>query len=345
MSDSKTGIVKDRRYLDHNPGVYHIESPKRLEAIYKHLEVNKVFDLCKEIPPRFAKEEEICLIHTKYYLQSIANTAGASIMLDPDTVTSEETYDTARLAAGGLLSLIEAVFSNEVENGFALVRPPGHHAERDRAMGFCIFNNIAIGAAYTLKRGWVDKILIVDWDVHHGNGTQNAFYNTSKVLYFSTHQYPHYPMTGRLQEVGEGEGEAYTVNVPLSAGHGDKDYLYIFNYLLKPIAYDFKPGLILVSAGFDPYIDDPLSGMGLTVNGFGYLAYVLREIANEVCDNHLILTLEGGYALKGLAHSVETVIRVLLGEDIHPPEDFLKGYSPSNSIKKAMDFHKKFWPI
>lgn len=345
MGYSKTGIVRDRRYLDHNPGIYHIENPERLEAIYQYLEISKVSGLCQEIPPYFAKEEEICLIHTRDYLQSIADTTGRSVMLDPDTVTSEESYKTACLAVGGVLALMEAVFSNKIDNGFALIRPPGHHAEADRAMGFCIFNNIAISASCALKKGWANRILIVDWDVHHGNGTQNAFYHTSKVLYFSTHQYPHYPMTGRLEELGEGEGKGYTVNVPLSAGHEDRDYLYIFNYLLKPIAYNFRPELILVSAGFDPYIDDPLSDMNLTVKGFAYLAQVLRDLAKELCNNRLILTLEGGYALEGLAHSIEAVIRVLLGEDFSPPKDFYKNYNPSNSINRAMDFHRQFWPI
>lgn len=345
MGYSKTGIVKDKRYLNHNPGAYHIESPQRLEAIYQYLEMSKVSQFYQEISPRFAKEEEICLIHTMDYFQSIADTAGRSVMLDPDTVTSEKSYETACLAVGGVLNLMEVIFSNKIHNGFALVRPPGHHAEKDQAMGFCIFNNIAIGASYALKKQWASRILIVDWDVHHGNGTQNAFYHSSKVLYFSTHQYPHYPMSGRLEEMGEGEGRGYTVNVPLSAGHGDRDYLYIFDHLLRPIAYDFRPEVILVSAGFDPYVNDPLSDMNLTVKGFAYLAQVLRDIAKELCNNHLIFILEGGYALEGLAQSIEAIIKVLLGEDSGPPKDFYKNYNPSNSIKKAMNFHKQFWPI
>jgi acetoin utilization deacetylase AcuC-like enzyme len=345
MGYSKTGVVKDRCYLNHNPGIYHIESPKRLEAIYQYLEMSKVSKLYQEIPPHLAKEEEICLIHTRDYLRSLADTSGRSVMLDPDTITSEKSYETACLAVGGVLSLMEAVFSNKIDNGFALIRPPGHHAEKNRAMGFCIFNNIAIGAAYVLKKGWVSRILIVDWDVHHGNGTQNAFYRSSEVLYFSTHQYPHYPMTGRLEETGKGEGKGYTVNVPLSAGCGDRDYLYIFNHLLKPIAYNFKPELILVSAGFDPYIDDPLSDMNLTIKGFAYLAQVLRDIAEKTSNHRLIFILEGGYALEGLAHSIEAVIKVLLGENFTPPKDFYKNYNPSNSIKRAVDFHKQFWHI
>ncbi|HDD43675.1 MAG TPA: histone deacetylase [Candidatus Desulfofervidus auxilii] len=340
-SSIKTGIVKDKRYFDHNPGIWHPESPQRLKSIYTHLEKSEIKNLFEEITPRFALKEEIALIHAPEYIDFIAGTAGKETTLDPDTITSPQSYEIARLAVGGGLSLIEAIYEGKIHNGFALIRPPGHHAERRRAMGFCLFNNIAITAAYALKNNLVQKILIVDWDVHHGNGTQHAFYDSSSVLYFSIHQYPHYPMTGRIEEIGEGEGKGFTVNVPLSPGYGDEDYIYLFINLLYPIAQKYKPQLILVSAGFDPYVDDPLGGMKVSVNGFAAMAQILRKIAAELCENHLIFFLEGGYHLEGLAKSVEAVIKVLLGQEIKLPN--LSHYKPNPEITRILNQHRSWW--
>jgi acetoin utilization deacetylase AcuC-like enzyme len=288
----KTGVVKDNRYLDHNPGSWHPESPQRLRAIYQHLETTKISSVFKEITPRYASKEEISLIHTLEYINFIATTKGKKISLDPDTVTSPASYETACLAVGGGLTLVTSIYENKINNGFALIRPPGHHAEKNKAMGFCLFNNIAIAASYILNQGWGKKILIVDWDIHHGNGTQHSFYNSSDVLYFSIHQYPHYPMTGKLNEIGETEGRGFNVNVPLGPGYGDKDYVYLFLNLLHPIATKFQPDFILVSAGFDPYIYDPLGGIQVTVNGFAWISQILRDLANELCLHRLALFLE-----------------------------------------------------
>ena len=337
----KTGIVQDERYFNHQPGLWHPESPDRLKAIYRRLEMNNLNKACQQIAPRFALEEEICLIHTPAYVRSIAATAGREVALDADTMVSSLSYETACLAVGGGLNLIKAICQKEVNNGFALIRPPGHHAEKNRAMGFCLFNNIAIAAAYALNEGWARRVLIVDWDVHHGNGTQHAFYSSAEVLYFSIHQYPHYPMTGRLEEIGEGKGRGLTVNTPLGAGYGDQDYIYLFSHLLSPIASQFKPDLILVSAGFDPYIDDPLGGMRITISGFVALAFILRKLAAKLCDQRLALFLEGGYHVEGMAQAVEAIIKVLLGEEIKLPE--LSQYQPNKEVERILNWHRSIW--
>jgi acetoin utilization deacetylase AcuC-like enzyme len=234
------------------------------------------------------------------------------VHLDADTSTSARTYEVSLLAAGGFLAAIDAVMG-DLANAFALVRPPGHHAERDRAMGFCIFNNIAIGARYALSAHGLERVLIVDWDLHHGNGTQHTFYSDPHVLYFSTHQYPYYPGTGHYTEVGEGDGRGYTVNVPLSTGYGDSDYANIFRHILQPIALAYQPQLILVSAGFDIYNRDPLGGMAVTPEGFARLTDIIMDIAQEVCQERIVITLEGGYNLEGQALSVKEVVQRLAG--------------------------------
>ncbi len=307
----KTGIVRDERYMEHDPGPFHVETPRRLEAIYRALDELEGYE---RIASRPATVEEVAEVHDLSYIKRIEATAGRSVQLDPDTATSPRTYEIALLAAGGLLKAVEEVMEGRLSNAFALIRPPGHHAERSRAMGFCIFNNVAIAARYAMKRYGVERVLIVDWDLHHGNGTQNAFWKEKEVLYFSTHQYPYYPGTGHYTEVGEGEGKGYTVNCPLRVGCTDSDYANIYRHLLRPIAEQFKPQLILVSAGFDIYHLDPLGGMKVTEEGFARLTDLLLEMAGEVCDGRLVITLEGGYHLEGIARSVREVVRRLLGE-------------------------------
>jgi acetoin utilization deacetylase AcuC-like enzyme len=226
---------------------------------------------------------------------------------------SAKSYEAAIYAAGGLIVAAEAVIKKEVDSAFALVRPPGHHATRDRAMGFCIFNNVAIAAGFALSKLNLNRALIVDFDVHHGNGTQDAFYADSRVLYFSTHQYPFYPGTGRVNETGTGEGEGTTLNFPMAAGWGDEEYLRAFNEVLVPVARRFQPELILVSAGFDPHWADQLAMMRVTVTGFSQMAIILKELAAELCQGRLVFTLEGGYNLRVVASSVKAIFDVLLG--------------------------------
>ena len=321
----KVGIVKDKRYLEHNMGAYHPESPKRLEVIYEMLEDADIKDKFVEISPREASQQEICYIHSPEYLSMIAQTEGKPhVTLDPDTSTCENSYRVALLAAGGLCEAIASVVTGKTENAFALIRPPGHHAERDRAMGFCIFNNVAIGARYAQKVYSLKKVLIADWDLHHGNGTQHAFEDDPTVLYFSTHQYPYYPGTGAFEEQGVGKGKGFTVNVPLSYGYGDSEYAEIYKTLLTPIAVEFDPDLVLISAGFDIYEGDPLGGMSVSPTGFAALTRILMQIADRCCSGRLVITLEGGYNLNGLRQSVKAVLKELLDLNFTDPEQVAK---------------------
>ena len=291
-----------------------MENPQRLVHIYRALDEIKT--PLEEITPRAATRQEITAVHDPAYVDRIASTAGKEARnLDPDTVTSPKTYEVALLAAGGLLAAIDAVMDG-LANAFALVRPPGHHAEGDRAMGFCIFNNVAIGAKHALSAHGLERVLIIDWDLHHGNGTQRTFYEDPQVLYFSTHQYPYYPGTGHYTEIGEGAGKGYTVNVPLSTGCGNADYANILRHVLRPIAEAYQPQLIMVSAGFDIYHQDPLGGMAVTEEGFARLIDIIMDVADSVSDGRLVVTLEGGYHLEGQARSVAEVVKRMAGDDM-----------------------------
>jgi acetoin utilization deacetylase AcuC-like enzyme len=315
-------------------------------VIYEMLEQEKVLSSLITIDPRPAEEDEITLIHTRAYFQEIKETAGKErVYLDPDTSTSSGSFEAALLAAGGLLRAADMIMSGTIRNGFALVRPPGHHAEAAQARGFCIFNNIAVAAQYLIQKHGRKRVLIVDWDLHHGNGTQNAFYPRRDVLYFSTHQFPHYPGSGFWSEVGSGEGEGFTVNVPLSPGKTDDDYLFIFRRLLAPIAKAYKPEFILVSAGFDIFAGDPLGGMEVSVRGFGVLAAELLELAEETAGARLLLTLEGGYNLFGLRDGVRQVLLVLAGKE--RPQTGAPAAAKTLEIELAPVFkvQKKYWPV
>ena len=312
----KTAIFKDDLFLRHDPGFQHVESPARLQVIYEQLDrpaINNHFLFPDFLP---APPEILLLNHTAAHIARVAATAGQTFnSLDPDTQTSPRSYDAACLAAGAVVAGVEQLWRGEAENGFALVRPPGHHAEADRAMGFCLFNNVAIGAHYALKNLKAARILIVDWDLHHGNGTQQVFYETNQVLYISIHQYPHYPGTGALLETGTGPGRGFTINIPLPGGQGDPVYGQIFREIVGPVARQYQPELILVSAGFDAFYADPLGSMTVTAAGFGYMTRILVELAEELCGGRLLLALEGGYDLAGLRDGVLAVLAELTGSD------------------------------
>jgi acetoin utilization deacetylase AcuC-like enzyme len=341
-----TGIVKDWRYLEHNMGSGHPESPERLRAIYEMIEKEKAFSSYTMIEPRPASEEEVELIHTKSYFKQIKETAGRErVYLDPDTSTSPRSYEIALLAAGGVLKAAAMIMEKKVGNGFALVRPPGHHAEADQARGFCIFNNVAITAQYLIKAHGLKRVLIVDWDLHHGNGTQHAFYARNDILYFSTHQFPHYPGTGHWSEVGTGPGEGFTVNVPLAPGKTDQDYLFIFDRLLRPIAQAYKPEFILVSAGFDIFAGDPLGGMEGSVEGFGALAAAVQKMASTTAGGRLLGALEGGYNLFGLRDGVRQVLRVLGGQEKPPALQPKISASAERELAPVFQAQKKYWPV
>ncbi len=308
----KAGLVYDPIYLEHDTGK-HPENSQRLVAIMSHLEKTGTKEKVTLLSPRAATVEELEMVHAPEYISQIkSRAADGGGWLDPDTVMCPKSYEAALYAAGGLLTAVEAVMKGEVDSAFALVRPPGHHATRNRAMGFCIFNNVAIAAKFAMDNFNLSRVLIVDFDVHHGNGTQDTFYADSKVLYFSTHQYPFYPGTGSINQVGSGKGEGLTVNFPMTAGWGDEEYLRAFNEVLLPIAQRFQPQLILVSAGFDPHWADNLAMMQVSVTGFAQMVEVLKELAAELCQGRLVLTLEGGYNLQVAASSVKATFDVLL---------------------------------
>ena len=341
----KTGIVKDWRYMEHDMGAFHVENPKRIEAIYRMVEKDISFPYT-EIEPRPAKEKEIQMVHASSYVNAIKETSGKGRMqLDPDTTTSARSYEVALLAAGGLLKAIDLVMSGKIQNGFAIVRPPGHHAEASRAMGFCLFNNVAVGAEYLVNKHGIKRILVIDWDLHHGNGTQHSFYNRSDVLYFSTHQFPYYPGTGYWDEIGQDKGKGFTVNVPLSGGKTDEDYLFIFRKILAPIASDFKPEFILVSAGFDIYKADPLGGMQISEDGFGALTAELMSVAHKFSKDRILFTLEGGYDLQGLSEGVKQVLLYLGGEGKKP--EIGEDISPitEKELAPVFDTQKQFWKL
>jgi acetoin utilization deacetylase AcuC-like enzyme len=261
--------------------------------------------------PRAATDEEILRVHERDHLTLIAETAGRAVAIDADTFTSPETYDVARLAAGAAVTAVDHVLAGGPgTRAMALVRPPGHHAERNRAMGFCYFNNVAIGAAHARARG-LARVAIVDYDVHHGNGTQWSFYDEPSVLFISSHQFPYYPGTGAADEIGTGAGRGFTVNLPLAAGATGADYERAYEAIAWPILRAFKPELILVSAGFDAYTDDPLAAMRLEADAFGRLTASIAAIADECCDGRMVAITEGGYDLKGLADSLRATVHAL----------------------------------
>lgn len=347
---NRTGIVKDGRYLEHIMDPGHPESPERLRVIYQMLEEAEMKSLFEEVKPRAANREELEAIHSPSYIDLVASTAGKPYFrLDMDTSTCAKSYEAALFAAGGFLELIKAVMRGKLNNGFALVRPPGHHAETDKGMGFCLFNNVAIGAQYAIQNFSLERILIVDWDVHHGNGTQRSFYEDPKVLYFSTHRYGFfYPGTGAATEVGKGMGQGFNVNVPLSTGVGDAEYGNIFERLLKPIALEYKPQLILVSAGFDTHYDDPLGGMQVTEKGFSRMTQILLEIAGATTQGKLVITLEGGYDVVGQSRSVKAVLKELAQASPLEKGDLLEkekaGYPKiERFILQLKEIQRRYW--
>jgi len=308
---AKTAVVVDKEYLKHQPGDAHPERPERLKVL---LDLAAELDRGKFhlLVPKPAKRADIEATHGKAYVRLIEATAAHDVYaLDGDTITCRDSFAVSVLAVGGLIQLIDAIAAKEIQNGFALVRPPGHHALRNRAMGFCLFNTMAIGAEYVKRAHGAKKVMIMDWDVHHGNGTQDAFYDDPSVLFISTHQFPFYPGSGAVNEVGVGAGEGFTLNIPLPAGCDDAEYLQVFQEIIVPAAERFEPDWILVSAGFDPHRRDPLGGMGVTEAGFAAMARQLLALAEKFAGARIAFLLEGGYDLAGLKNSVAAVLDVM----------------------------------
>lgn len=307
-----TLLIYDDIFLKHDTGTGHPENAKRLENTVKHLQASGLWNQLRRERPRAASLEEIKLVHPQTYLETvrhIADTGGG--WLDGDTIVSRASYDAAIYAAGAPLTAIDLIMNGEVKNGFCLVRPPGHHATPVRGMGFCLFNNVAIAAKYLQSKHGLEKVLIVDWDVHHGNGTQDAFYNDPTVLYFSMHRYPFYPGSGRAEEDGQGNGKGFNINVPLASDTTSEKYIKIFTEVMEQKVHQFDFEFILISAGFDMYKRDPIGGLNLEIKDFEVMTEIVMESAEKHCKGRLVSCLEGGYHLTGLPLCIEAHLKAL----------------------------------
>ncbi len=294
----------------------HPENYRRLERSWDLLEQDGILARLQRVECIPAAVETITTVHDAGYVEQLAQiSASGGGRLDADTYVTEHSYEAARLAAGGLMKLVDAVCAGGADNGFALIRPPGHHARPSRGMGFCLFANVAIAARYAQKQHGAERVLIVDFDVHHGNGTQEIFYDDGSVFYFSIHQYPYYPGSGDVDEIGVGPGEGSTLNVPLPAGVGDAAYLGALNQILGPAARRFRPDLILLSAGFDAHWMDPLAQHRVSIGGYVAMVETVLGLAAELCGGRLVVALEGGYNLDVLPHAILSTLRTLSGDE------------------------------
>jgi acetoin utilization deacetylase AcuC-like enzyme len=339
-------LIHSDRFAEHETPPGHPERPERAEVM-DALAARWRERGCEIVAPRAATLEQLARVHDAAHIDRIARTAGQAVALDPDTYTSPESFEVALLAAGAAVGAVERVISGPGLAALALVRPPGHHAERDRAMGFCLFNNAAVAAAHGRARG-LGRVAIMDYDVHHGNGTQHIFEADPNVLYVSTHQFPYYPGTGSAGEIGVGAGRGFTVNLPLEAGAVDEDYRIAFAGVVVPVMRQFKPDLVIVSAGFDAHERDPLGGMRLTTPAFAAMTGELRVVAEECCAGRMVLITEGGYDLHAFGASLDAVA----GSLVTPPAPArwpVAGTSPSGrgraSVAAAMQAISPFWTI
>jgi acetoin utilization deacetylase AcuC-like enzyme len=334
-------LYDDERFRAHDAGPGHPERPERLDAVRRGLReaaLEKEFAL---LAPRPATTPELLRVHTEEHLARVAATRGTTFRFDPDTQASPRSFEAALLAAGAVVDAVDRVLAGEFDRAFCAVRPPGHHAEPGRAMGFCLFNNVAVAAAQALARG-LERVAVIDFDVHHGNGTQDVFYADRRVLYVSSHAYPFYPGTGALTEVGEGAGRGFTVNLPLPPGMGDEDYARVYREFVVPIGRAFDPQLVIVSAGFDPYEGCPIAPMKVTPRGFAEIAQACLEVAAGAARGRVIFALEGGYNLDGIARSAAAVARVMLGRG----GERVAGRSPRLDalVSAYREVFAPFWP-
>jgi acetoin utilization deacetylase AcuC-like enzyme len=309
----RVALYDDPLFREHDAGPEHPERPERLEAVRRGLRDAGLEGRLELRSPRPATREELRRVHSEAHIASIEASRGRSVRFDPDTAASPRSAEAALRAAGAVVDAVDRLLGGDLDRAFCAVRPPGHHAEAERAMGFCLYNNVAVGAAHALSRG-LDRVLIVDFDVHHGNGTQSIFYDDPRVLYVSSHAFPFYPGTGSLSETGEGEGRGFTVNLPLPGGAGDAEYAVVYREIVEPLGKAFDPQLVLVSAGFDPFVDDPLAGMRVTAKGFAAIARSCLETAAGAAKERALFVLEGGYDLDGIAASSAAVVREMLKE-------------------------------
>ncbi len=309
---NSTGFIYHPTYLEHNTGS-HPENSGRLRAIMQKLDGSELYSQLTIKEPRKATPEEIAFNHQSEYVAAVDKACSEGITrLDADTVVCDKSYEAALLSAGAGLTAVDLVVDGDCNNAFAAVRPPGHHAENNYAMGFCLFNNVAIAAQYAIKNKGLNRVFIFDWDVHHGNGTQNSFYSNSSVFYSSAHQYPFYPGTGAEGETGTGDGLGSTLNFPMRADSNDKDYLPVIKNKLIPAMFSFKPDLIIISAGFDAHQNDPLANINITTECYGEMTQLIKSAAQEICQGRLISMLEGGYDYDALSDSVYAHLQNLL---------------------------------
>ena len=338
-------LISSDRFVEHQTPPGHPEGPERaevMEAVARRWR-NRGGEV---VAPRQATHEQLARVHDADYLRRISETAGRAVALDQDTYTSPESHEIALLAAGAAIDAIERAMRGSHQTALALVRPPGHHAECDRAMGFCLYNNVAVAAAHARTIG-AGRVAIVDFDVHHGNGTQHRFEDDPAVMYVSIHQWPYYPGTGASDETGVGQGKGFTVNLPLEAGAADADYRLLFEEVVVPVLRQFKPDVLLVSAGFDAHERDPLASMRLTTASFGAMTSELRRIAKECCNGRMALVTEGGYDLRALAASLDDVVEVLaspISEPQWPKSDVApdRGRACADTAKQAL---APFWAL
>jgi len=338
-------VIEDPRYREHRGPPGHPERPERLAAVAEALDA--VRPALRALPARAADDAEILRVHERALVARVAAaSAAAPARLDPDTFVSPRSHEVARLAAGAAIDLAAAVANGSASAGLAAVRPPGHHAETDRAMGFCLFNNVAIAARALQATHGLGKLLVLDWDVHHGNGTQHSFEADPSVLYFSLHQFPYYPGTGSFGEIGSGRGEGATVNVPLPAGSGDAEYVGTLQRVFAPVVRAFRPELILVSAGFDAHRDDPLAAMQVSQAGYAAMATLVRALADDVCGGRVAYVLEGGYAPSGLREGVAAVLEASLGPPapLPPPVPAPPGSVLARVLEQLVGIHRDHFP-
>ncbi|HZU83345.1 MAG TPA: histone deacetylase [Polyangiaceae bacterium] len=329
-------LLDDPRFDRHVPPGHHPERPERLTAA--RAAVAGAHARFTATPARTATDEELARVHDPRFIGRLDELRGQRAYLDPDTYVSPESVDVARLAAGSLVAMVDALLDGPIPKGVALLRPPGHHARPARAMGFCLINNVAVAAAHARARG-LSRVAVVDWDVHHGNGTQEMFWRDASVLYASTHQFPFYPGTGDVDEVGEGEGAGYTVNVPMPAGVGDRVYVTAFERVILPVLAEYAPQLVLVSAGFDASARDPLAQMELSPAAFGWMAREIARVAERSAGGRMALVLEGGYDLVALQAGLESAIAGMTGAPVADP-----GRAPDDeSVERAAAWARKKW--
>jgi len=345
-------LTSERSMLDHDPGherrSTHPESPARLACVLERLESVADPPWRWEGPVAPVSREVLQFVHPLGHVERVLATRGRAVQIDPDTGTSPGSIDAALTAVGRTVDGVRRIFdTGPLRCAFALVRPPGHHAEPTRSMGFCLFNNLAIATEVALRELGVRRVLIVDWDVHHGNGTQAAFYGRSDVLVFDVHQSPHYPGTGAVTDVGAGAGEGYTINVPLAPGASDPDYLGLFRHVLAPVADAFQPELVVIAAGFDAHVADPLGDMCVTTPGFARLCRAVRSIADRHARGRCLLTLEGGYDLDALSESVLACASELARPDPVVASETAGELGPGSRavVQRLAALHGRRWPI